>query len=129
MAGMRGEMPVHAHEAVLAIEADDGAAAPGAAVTVELCGHWRHEGACRWPHSTSVVSLADRLLTVRVLFVASRADLAEVRARIAAGLERGEIEGPDGRVHRWRVRQAAASEPLESEAPVVEELLRRAAGE
>ena len=30
--------PVHAHEAVLELDADADAAAPGAAITLELCG-------------------------------------------------------------------------------------------
>src|SRR5512137_981048 len=128
MTGVPRELAVHAHEAVLDLEDDDGAAAPGASVTVELCGHWQHEGPCRWPHSTSVVSLVDRVLTVRVLYAASPPDLPEVRARIAAGLDRGGLEGPDGRLHRWRVRWAAASRLLECEAPVVRALLGLDAG-
>ena len=43
----------YAHEGSL--ELADGAddRAPGAAVTVSLCGHWDHEGDCRWRHHTS----------------------------------------------------------------------------
>jgi hypothetical protein len=26
----------------------------GAAVTVELCGSWDHEGSCRWPHHNRI---------------------------------------------------------------------------
>jgi hypothetical protein len=128
MAGIPRELAVHAHEAVLDVEDDGGAAAPGASITVELCGHWQHEGSCRWPHSTSVVSLVDRVLTVRVLYAACPPDLPEVRARIAAGLDRGELAGPDGRLHRWRVRRAGASQLLESEAAVVRALLGLDAG-
>jgi hypothetical protein len=29
-------------------------ASVGAAVTVELCGHWQHDGACRWPHNNKI---------------------------------------------------------------------------
>ena len=28
--------------------------APGGAVTVALCGHWDHEGPCRWPHRSNI---------------------------------------------------------------------------
>jgi hypothetical protein len=128
MAGILREVAVHAHEAVLELEDDDGAAAPGASVTVELCGHWQHEGACPWPHSTSIVSKVDRVLAVRVLFAASAPNVLEVRARIAAGLGRGELQGPDGRLHRWRVLREDASDLLESEAPLVRELSRLGAG-
>jgi hypothetical protein len=117
-------LPVHAHEAVLELETDAGAAAPGAAVTVELCGHWKHEGTCRWPHRTSVISLVGRVLTARVLYAASSSELNEARSRIAAGLSRGEMTGPDGDVHRWHVRRQGVSHPLECETPLVNELSR-----
>ncbi len=116
--------PVHAHEAVLELDAGADAAAPGAAITVELCGHWQHEGPCRWPHRTSVTSLAGRVLSARVLFAASPSELPEVRSRIAAGLNRGELTGPDGRVHRWRVCREGPSDPLECEGSLVRELSR-----
>jgi hypothetical protein len=116
--------PVHAHEAVLELEANADAAAPGAAVTVEICGHWRHDGTCRWPHRTSVTSRVGRVLSVRVLFAASPSESNEVRSRISAGLNRGDLAGPDGHVHRWRVRREGAPLPLEREKPIVDELSR-----
>jgi hypothetical protein len=116
--------PVHAHEAVLELETEDAAAAPGAAVTVELCGHWQHEGTCRWPHRTRVTSLVDRVLGVRVLFAAPTSELDEVRSRIVAGLNRGELTGPDGAAHRWRVRREGVSRPIEGEKSLVNELGR-----
>jgi hypothetical protein len=123
-------LPVHAHEAVLELDADSDAdadaAAPGAAVTVELCGHWRHEGSCRWPHRTSVMSRTGRALTVRVLYAASPAERYEARRRIAAGLNRGELAGPGGRVHRWRVVREGASSLLAAEGPLALQLSRRA---
>jgi hypothetical protein len=121
-------VPVHAHEAVLELEADADAAAPGAAITVELCGHWQHDGTCRWPHHTSVISLVGRVLSVRVLCAASPSESHEVRSRIAAGLNKGELTGPDGHVHRWRVRREGSSHPLECEEPLVDELSRLGAG-
>jgi hypothetical protein len=105
-------VPVHAHEAVLELEADADAAAPGAAITVELCGHWQHGGTCRWPHRTSVTSLVGRVLSARVLYAASPTEQHEVRSRIAAALDRGELTDPDGRVHRWRLFREGPSEPL-----------------
>jgi hypothetical protein len=95
--------PVHAHEAVLELETDDAAVAPGAAVTVELCGHWQHEGACRWPHRTLVASRVGRVLGVRVLYAAPASELEDVRSRVVAGRHRGDLTGPDGAVHRWRI--------------------------
>jgi hypothetical protein len=37
---------VFAHEAVVAMGADEDVGAPGAAVTVALCGHWEHDPPC-----------------------------------------------------------------------------------
>ena len=110
-------MPVHAHEAVLELETEADAAAPGAAVTVELCGHW--------PHRTEVVSQVGRVLSVRILYVAPPSELEEVRSRVVASLNRGELTGPDGDVHRWRVRREGVSCPLEGEEPLVKESSRR----
>lgn len=60
-------------------------AAVGAAVTVELCGHWAHDGACRWPHNTAI-DAAREPARVRTLFVADRAEAEPVRARIETTL-------------------------------------------
>lgn len=40
------------HEATIELDSDADQQAPGAAVTVGLCGHWEHQGACHWPHQT-----------------------------------------------------------------------------
>jgi hypothetical protein len=105
----------HAHVAVLELEPGADTAAPGAAVTVALCGHWQHEGRCRWPHRTDVTSLVGRALDVRVVFAAPSSEVDEVRSRIAAGLARGELTGPDGRISRWRVVREAAVEAREAD--------------
>jgi hypothetical protein len=120
-------VPVHAHEAILELETDSDAAAPGAAVTIELCGHWRHDGSCRWPHRTVVTSQVGRELSLRVLHAASPSEAHEVRSRIAAGFHRGELTGPDGGVHRWHVLREGISHPLEGEVSLVDELARLAA--
>jgi hypothetical protein len=61
----------------------------GAAVTVELCGHWEHEGACRWPHNNELDS-GSRPARFRTLFVAYEAERPEVEERIEASLRAGE---------------------------------------
>lgn len=81
----------------LAGSADD--RAPGAAVTVELCGHWEHEGPCRWPHRTDVTH--GDVLEVHVRFEAGPDDESTVRRRIEAVLATGELRGPDGRTTSW----------------------------
>lgn len=59
--------------------------AVGAAVTIELCGHFEHEGACRWPHNSAIDARSDPA-RFRTLFVAEDADAAEVRERIETTL-------------------------------------------
>lgn len=117
--------PVHVHEAVLELEAGADAAAPGAAITVGLCGQWQHEGACRWPHRTLVHSAVGRVVGLRVLYAAWPPDVPEVRSRIAAALGRGELTGPDGRASRWRLRREGGAELLESEGALAGDLARR----
>ena len=73
------------HEAVLAFADGTDPASPGAAVTVELCGHWEHEGGCRWPHNNEI-RLEGDVATFRVVFVAPPAEEHEVRERIELAL-------------------------------------------
>ena len=83
-------------------ESDADQRAPGGAVTVELCGHWDHEGPCRWPHFTSVESGDAGQHRVVVEFEAPQHEVSLVRERIIRALKSGEQVGPDGTVSRWR---------------------------
>jgi hypothetical protein len=76
-------------DAALVIEADlelapgTDARAPGAAVTTALCGHWEHEGPCRWPHNNALrPGSPARLRTV----VVPGGDAEEVRRRVRDAL-------------------------------------------
>ncbi|MGZ4610598.1 MAG: hypothetical protein ACXV2H_10115 [Actinomycetes bacterium] len=89
--------PAFVHEARLTLAADADEAAPGAAVTVALCGHWEHDGACRWPHLTTTGSRRGAALTVRTVFTALAADEHVVRRKIVAALRSGALDGPSGR--------------------------------
>jgi hypothetical protein len=60
-------------------------AAVGAAVTTGLCGHWEHDGPCRWPHHNAIAPTVDGF-ALRVVFVAPDADVAEVETRVDAAL-------------------------------------------
>ena len=66
-------------EAELDLDEDFDPAAVGAAVTTELCGHWEHQGPCRWPHNSAIDSDRDRA-RFRTLFVADAAEADEVRS-------------------------------------------------
>lgn len=98
-----------AHDAVLAMESDADPRAPGAAITVALCGHWDHEPPCPLaPHHTSAERIGAEV-HLRTLFAVEPGREAEVRQRIDAALAAGALPGPDGRVTRWRLRDSRAS--------------------
>lgn len=77
------------HEAGLRLESATDPGAPGAAVTTALCGHWEHEGPCRWPHNNEI-SATGPVAVFRTLFAAPAADEAAVRERIERALQSGE---------------------------------------
>jgi hypothetical protein len=74
------------HEAKLQLEPGNDAAAVGAAVTTALCGHWEHDGPCRWPHNNAA-DASGTAISFRTLFVASASDEDEVRDRIERSLQ------------------------------------------
>jgi hypothetical protein len=93
------------HEAVLRLADGGDERAPGGAVTVALCGHWDHEGPCRWPHHGALrPSGATR--TLRVVFAAPLEEEDGVRGRIERALR-----GDPG----WSVLRSGPAEPAEDE--------------
>ncbi len=88
-------------------------AAVGAAVTVELCGHWEHEGACRWPHNSAIDAERDPA-RFRTLFVADEADAAGVRDRIETALRSATA---------WRVVSLSLRPVAEAERALADRLL------
>ena len=94
---------------------DEGAdpAAPGAMVTVALCGHWDHEGACRWPHNNGMDATTVPA-KLRVIFVAAPDEADDIRASIGRALR--EAEG-------WTVVSSEVARVEDGEAGVVEGLL------
>lgn len=95
-------------------------AAVGAAVTVALCGHWEHEGACRWPHNNAL-DAGSAPARFRTLFVAEPGDEALVRRRIESALR--DAGG-------WRVVSVSSRSVAAAERALAQRLLRapRAAG-
>jgi hypothetical protein len=88
-------------------------ASVGAAVTVELCGDWKHEGACRWPHNSAID--AERApARFRTLFVADEAEAPVVRDRVESALRAAA---------GWRVLSVASRLAAESERALAERLL------
>ena len=105
---------VFAHEAVVYAGAEADAQAPGAAVTVALCGHWEHEPPCPLaPHHTQATRVGGDL-HLRILFAAEPRCEGEVRRRIDAALALGQLDGPRG-VATWQLRSSRSAMVAESE--------------
>jgi hypothetical protein len=100
------------HEAELRLEPETDPAAVGAAVTTELCGHWEHEGPCRWPHNNAI-DADEEAAGFRTLFVAPAGDESEVRDRI----ERALRDRPG-----WVVVETRARPVSPGEEPLAERL-------
>jgi hypothetical protein len=101
-----------AHQGLVDLPEGGDERAPGAAVTVALCGHWEHEPPCRVPHRTDVARVDDGLV-VRVLFACDPADEGDVRVLVDRALAGGELPVPapdDARPSRWRLLRSAPGE-------------------
>jgi hypothetical protein len=71
-------------DAELVLESGVDPRAPGGEVTVALCGHWEHDGACRWPHNSSIAGRSPARL--RTVVVVSDAERDEVVERVETAL-------------------------------------------
>jgi hypothetical protein len=100
-------------EAELALDEGFDPAAVGAAVTTDLCGHWEHDGPCRWPHNSAIEADRDPA-TFRTLFVADEAEAQQVRQRVEAVL--GDGSG-------WRLVSLGERAVADAERPLAERLL------
>jgi len=99
----------YAHDALLVLDPDGDERAPGAAVTLELCGSWEHPGTCPVaPHHTATQRDGDEV-GVRVLFAVESEQEGSVRARVVDALSSGHLVGPEGAT-RWRLVRHAGSE-------------------
>jgi hypothetical protein len=106
------------------METGGDARAPGAAITVALCGHWDHEPPCPLaPHSTDAQLSGDQV-RLRVLFAAEPVAEGEVRRRIEAALSEPGLTGPDGVTTHWQLRNAQAGLLRDDEAEHAERLIR-----
>jgi hypothetical protein len=111
------------HTAVLAMAPDADDRAPGAAITVALCGAWQHEPPCPLAaHHTAADRVGDEL-RLRVLFAAEAAYEAQVRDRIDTALT-GVHRGPDGVATRWRLLGSGPGTIAAGEAAHAQRLTR-----
>lgn len=112
---MRGVSDAHAFvvEAELVLRDGFDPAAVGAAVTVELCGHWEHDGPCRWPHNSAIEAERDPA-RFRTLFVADHREAELVRERVETVLR-----GESG----WRLVSVRSRPVADAERALAEGLL------
>ena len=104
------DVRVWVHEARIDVAPTTDPAAIGAAVTVALCGHWEHEGPCRWPHNNQYDAGY-----YRTIFVCTTFDEPAVRQRVRAALVGSED---------WRVLSDAARAVATDESELAGQLLR-----
>jgi hypothetical protein len=106
------------------MEAGGDVRAPGAAITVALCGHWEHKPPCPLaPHRTDAQRSGDHV-RLRVLFATEPAAEAEVRSRIEAALSQADLTGPDGVTTRWQLRSAQPGLLRNDEAQLAERFIQ-----
>lgn len=92
------------HDAVLDMAAGEDVRAPGAAITVALCGHWEHEPPCSLaPHHTQAERDGAAVRT-RTLFATEPEREQEVRDLIDRALAHGSLHRPDGIATGWQLR-------------------------
>ncbi|MCU1518037.1 MAG: hypothetical protein JWQ75_2758 [Pseudarthrobacter sp.] len=110
--GTRGQ---YVHQASLRMAADADPAAPGGAVTLELCGSWDHKPPCPLaPHHTSA-KRNGAAVELRIVFAAEPALEGEVRRRIGKALAAGSVTGPDGVATRWSLQDTGPAELTDAE--------------
>jgi hypothetical protein len=111
------------HEAILVMEREVDEGAPGASVTVALCGHWDHEPPCPLsPHFVHAAKVGDEL-HVRVLFAAEPETESEVRRRIELALS-GRWQFPDGFTTPWHLRGSWPADVSRRERGHADRLIR-----
>ena len=104
------------------MEPDADVRAPGAAVTVALCGHWEHEPPCPLaPHHVRADEDGGEL-RVRILFAAEPGTDGEVRHLIEQALS-GQLKLPDGFAATWWLRTSRPSEVSAEETDHAERLI------
>jgi len=92
-----------AHEATLVMNPLADVRAPGAAITVALCGHWEHDAPCPLsPHHSRADRVGDDVI-IRILFAVEPELEDVVRQSIDRALAGGHLTGPDGGTTRWKM--------------------------
>jgi hypothetical protein len=92
------------HLAAVEMGADDDDRAPGAAITLALCGSWEHSPPCPLAAHHTQSTRAGGTVDLRVVFATEPEHEAEVRRRIEGALCAGTATDPDGVTSHWTLR-------------------------
>jgi len=85
-------------------------AAPGAAITVLLCGHWEHKPPCPIAAHHTSAERDGAIVRLRILFATEPGTQGMVRDRIHEALAGGHLAGaPDLAAARWRLLKGYGS--------------------
>ncbi|MGH3930630.1 MAG: hypothetical protein ACRDTF_11710 [Pseudonocardiaceae bacterium] len=113
-----------AHDATLRMAHGADIRAPGAAITVALCGHWEHDPPCPLaPHHSRAQRVGD-IVRIRILFATEPELETEVRHRIDGALSGGRLRGPDGATTCWQLSHSQVGTISPEEADHAEQLTR-----
>lgn len=110
-----GMMTPYVHQALLVMSPDADLDAPGAAITLKLCGSWDHSPPCRVPHHVHP-ERTGTTVSLRVFFATEPDNEQDVRHRIDQALAAGRVADRAGASTRWEICSSAAAELSPSEA-------------
>ncbi|MGW9415509.1 hypothetical protein [Arthrobacter cupressi] len=98
------------HEATVMLSPGSDTGAPGAKITVSLCGRWEHPPPCPLAAHHTSQDLDGPRLRLRTVFTTEPAREDEVRRLIERALRQGTMEGPDGSQSRWTLLTSQTAE-------------------
>jgi hypothetical protein len=89
------------HLATVEMSVDDDDGAPGAAITLALCGSWEHSPPCPLAAHHTQPTRDGRTVDLRVVFATEPEHQDEVRRRIDGALRGGAATDPNGVTSHW----------------------------
>jgi hypothetical protein len=100
----------YAHDAVVSMDPGGDLRAPGAAITVALCGSLEHEPPCPLAAHHTWAERNGTDVRLRILFAAEPESSADVRLGIDRALRAGSFAGPGGVVTEWRLLSSSPAD-------------------
>lgn len=104
---MRG---LYAQNATLLMDAGADVRAPGAAITLALCGSFEHPPPCPLAAHHTSAERTGGTVRLKIIFATEPERLAKVRRRMQEALSAGSVAGPGGAVTAWVLQASGAGE-------------------